>query len=147
MRVMAHDDFDFFHGGWQVHNRRLAAQGWSEFPATCAVRALAGGIGFIDEMTFPTLGSAGHTLGLYDPARDVWSHYWVSSRDGILQPPVCGTMPLDFYGDDELDGKPIRVRYVWEVKSDDLFRWEQAFSADGELTWATNWIMDFTRTS
>jgi hypothetical protein len=27
----------------------------------------------------------------------------------------------------------------------DSARWEQAFSVDGEQTWVTNWIMEFTR--
>jgi hypothetical protein len=144
---MARDDFDFFHGTWQVHNRKLTAQGWSDFPATCTVRGLLGGIGFVDEMSFPTLGTGGSTIGLYESSRDRWAHYWVSTRDGVLQPPAYGRLPQDFYGDDELDGKPIRVRYLWEVNSPDFFRWQQAFSADGEVSWETNWVMDFTRTS
>ncbi|HCT77093.1 MAG TPA: hypothetical protein DGG94_10170 [Micromonosporaceae bacterium] len=142
---MAQNDFDFFHGKWSVHNRRLTEDGWIEFPADCSVRGLVGGIGFVDEMTFPTLGSGGSTIGLYDSNRGLWAHYWVSTRDGVLQPPVFGTSAGEFYGDDEVDGKPVKVRYLWDVHSNDAFRWEQAFSSDGELTWETNWVMEFSR--
>lgn len=144
---MANTDFDFFHGIWKVHNRRLAEQGWTEFPADCTVRPLIGGIGFIDEMAFPSLDTGGHTIGLYDSVNDLWSHYWVGTRDGVLQPPVTGTGTGPFYGDDQIDGKPIRVRYLWDVASKDEFRWEQAFSSDGEITWETNWMMEFSRVS
>lgn len=55
----------------------------------------------------------------------------------------------EFYGDDTHDGKDVRVRYVWSGISDTTARWEQAFSVDGdrngERTWVTNWVMDFTR--
>lgn len=34
----------------------------------------------------------------------------------------------------------------WDVANRRLrARWEQAFSVDGEATWETNWIMEFTR--
>lgn len=48
-----------------------------------------------------------------------------------------------FYGDDEHDGRPVRVRYTWATGANP--RWDQAFSVDGEQTWGTNWIMDFAR--
>ncbi|MEU9510940.1 hypothetical protein AB0D32_32210 [Micromonospora sp. NPDC048170] len=31
---------------------------------------------------------------------------------------------------------------TWNVAN-----WEQAFSTDGERTWETNWVMEFTRAS
>lgn len=51
----------------------------------------------------------------------------------------------DFYGDDTHEGKPIRVHYIWSGITPTTARWEQEFSADGGLTWETNWIMEFTR--
>jgi hypothetical protein len=53
----------------------------------------------------------------------------------------------EFYGDDEYDGRPIRVVYVWSAITPTSARWEQAFSLDGGQTWETNWIMESTRTS
>lgn len=145
---MAKHDFDFFHGSWHVHNRRLSGpDGWIEFEAGCLTRPLAAGMGFIDEMTFPTLGVSGHTIGLHDQARDQWAHYWVSSRDGVLQPPVYGGLTgpdtAAFHGEDELDGSPIKVRQLWKLTSPDVFVWEQAFELSSG--WENNWIMNFTR--
>ena len=50
-----------------------------------------------------------------------------------------------FHGDDELDGKPIRVVFRWTDITPTSARWEQAFSADGGKTWETNWRMTMTR--
>ncbi|WP_204307975.1 hypothetical protein, partial [Klebsiella pneumoniae] len=50
-----------------------------------------------------------------------------------------------FYADDQLDGRPIRVRFTWFIGSDGHPRWEQAFSPDGGVSWETNWSMEFRR--
>ncbi|WP_117212930.1 hypothetical protein [Allorhizocola rhizosphaerae] len=147
---MAKDDFDFFHGTWHVHNRRLTGEGsWGEFEGSCVTRPLADGIGFIDEMHFPTLGVWGHTIGLYDSGRELWAHYWVGSRDGVLQPPLYGKLTgpttAEFFGDDTLDGAAIRVRQMWTLESPDVIVWEQAYASAGGGDWQTNWVMTSTR--
>ncbi|GAA3838418.1 hypothetical protein GCM10022226_70910 [Sphaerisporangium flaviroseum] len=153
------NDFDFYTGTWDVTNRRRTdflqetcfyeeATEWEEFPAVSrASRHFEGGANF-DEIEFPTKGFGGLTLRLYDPEREEWSLYWVNSRDGKLTTPVVGRFVDgrgEFYGDDTLVGKDIRVRYIWSGITADSARWEQAFSVDGEKTWITNWIMDSTR--
>lgn len=50
-----------------------------------------------------------------------------------------------FEGDDEFEGRPIKVRFVWSEITDVSARWHQDFSDDGGQTWETNWVMDFTR--
>lgn len=50
----------------------------------------------------------------------------------------------EFYGDDEDNGHPIRVRYTWDKLDHDHARWKQAFSYDNR-TWETNWIGEFVR--
>ncbi len=50
-----------------------------------------------------------------------------------------------FFGDDEHDRKPVRVRYVWSEITSRSAGWEQALSADGGATWETNWTMRFER--
>jgi hypothetical protein len=50
-----------------------------------------------------------------------------------------------FFDDDEVDGRPIRVRFDWFVDSTDACRWEQAFSVDSGATWETHWRMHFAR--
>jgi hypothetical protein len=50
-----------------------------------------------------------------------------------------------FFGDDHLEGRPIRVRFIWSPMTASSCRWEQAFSQDGGKTWETNWTMGFAR--
>jgi hypothetical protein len=146
-------DFDFLTGHWNVANRRLGkllvgSDDWDEFPGVAAAHTVFGGTGNFDEIAFPTKGFSGMTLRLFAPETGLWSLYWANNRDGLLQPPVLGSFTDGvgtFFGDDEHEGAPIRVRYLWSGISTDHPRWEQAFSVDGDQTWETNWIMDLTR--
>ncbi|WP_369274447.1 hypothetical protein AB5J55_35010 [Streptomyces sp. R11] len=148
-------DFDFFHGEWDVVNRRRTDfldpdSDWEEFPATSRCRPLFDGAANIDEVDMPHLGSKGLTLRLFDRETEQWSLTWSSSRTGKLFPPVFGRFEGErgaFHGDDAHDGKDVRVRFVWSGISATTARWEQAFSTDGGETWLTNWTMDFTRSS
>ena len=47
--------------------------------------------------------------------------------------------------DEDFEGRPIRVRFLWLHTATPTPRWEQAFSTDQGLTWETNWEMDFSR--
>ena len=60
---------------------------------------------------------------------------------------ASSTASASFYADDQHEGRPVRCRFIWSDISATTARWEQAFSVDGEQTWETNWIMDFTRAS
>ncbi|HET9143303.1 hypothetical protein [Actinophytocola sp.] len=147
------NDFDFLHGSWDVVNRRLvkrlvASDEWDEFPATSVSHGFFGGAGSFDEITFPTKGWSGATVRMLDPRTGEWSIYWVNSRTGSLQPPVVGRFADGvgtFYGDDEDDGTPVRVRFIWSKITPTSAHWEQAFSTDGGRTWETNWTMAHTR--
>jgi hypothetical protein len=145
------NDFDFLVGTWTVANRRLAAGAWDEFPGESTCLQVWDGAANFDQISFPTKGFRGLTLRLYDPARDEWSLYWASSRDGQLGlPPVVGRFDTDgvgrFHADEVHDGRAVRVRYVWDGITATTARWAQAFSHDAGRTWQTNWVMDFTRT-
>ena len=48
-----------------------------------------------------------------------------------------------FYSDSTLDGKPIKVRFIWSGTTNGKPHWEQAYSEDDGKTWAVNWVMDF----
>jgi hypothetical protein len=118
------------------------------FPGTTTCQPIFNGVGNTEEIIFPTLGSRGFTLRLFDVERKEWSIYWASSRTGLLTPPVVGTFADgrgDFYGDDTHDGKPIKAHFIWSDITPASARWEQEFSADGGRTWESNWIMEFTR--
>jgi len=145
-------DFDYFAGGWTTHQRRLKDRGvrskeWEEFPATLCMSLYLGGIATVDELYFPTKGWAGLTLRTFDLQKKQWSIYWVSSASGKLDTPVVGGFNDDhgeFYGEDQDNGRPVKVRFTWNKVDHDHARWEQAFSYDNR-TWEINWTADFTR--
>ena len=151
--VSGRGDFDFLAGSWEVLNRRLkvrhaGSRDWDEFRGRASMRPILGGLGNVDEISFPTKGWSGVTLRLFNPQTGQWSIYWVNSRDGVMLPPVVGSFRNgvgEFFGDDVDDGKPVRVRYLWSRITKDSARWEQAFSLDGGRTWETNWVMDLLR--
>ncbi len=145
-------DFDFIYGDWEVANQKLAerhvgCRTWVQFAAVSHCAPRLEGLVNVEEIVFASPDWSGMALRLYDPARELWSIWWVDSRDPRLQPPVHGHFDDGrgvFEGDDEDEGRPVKVRFVWTADRERP-RWEQAFSADGGQTWETNWIMDFTR--
>jgi len=146
------NNFDFLVGEWTVANRKLrerlvGSEEWEEFQASSVAWNLLDGGGQIDQFTFPD-GTTALTLRLVDPRTQQWSLRWAASTDGVLLPPVIGSFTDGvgtFYGDDEHQGTPVRVRYVWSEITENSARWEQAFSADDEQSWEINWTMQLTR--
>ncbi len=154
--------FDFLHGEWTVHNRRLTDYSnpdspWESFTATNSVHALPGGIGNYDEYRPQQWrpGFVAMTLRVFDPVTGRWSIYWLTNRDGgldpatgMLAPPVVGRFEHGegvFYGEEQYKGRTAKVRFTWLPGDGRHARWEQAFSFDQGATWRTNWIMEFTR--
>jgi hypothetical protein len=90
----------------------------------------------------------GVALRLYNPQTQEWRIYWANAKRGIVDPPVIDRFTNgrgEFYGQDELDGRAILVRYVWSDITPTSAHFEQSFSADGGKTWEPNWISDVTR--
>ena len=153
-RLPTAQDFDFFMGRWTVQNRRLTerlagSDEWEEFESTSVAHPILGGLGNEDEFrTRHAGGFIGMSFRFFDPVKRRWSIYWADSRrPGELDPPVFGTFSGDigvFEGEDEFEGRPIKVRFIWSGTKTRTPRWEQAFSVDGGETWETNWIMDFS---
>jgi len=147
------NDFDFLHGEWNVANRLLAkrlvgSDDWREFQGESSCHGFFDGAGSFDEISLPARGFSGSSYRMFNPATKEWAIYWVDSRTGVLQPPVFGSFEGGigtFYGDDEHEGTPVRVRYLWSKITPSSARWEQAFSVDNGQTWETNWVMEFTR--
>ncbi len=154
-------DFDFLLGRWRVDNRRLRKRlqnndEWETFDATQHNQALPGGIGNFDDFIAASWrpGFVGMSLRLFNPQTRLWSIYWLDNNtagldtSGLLLPPVVGKFDQGvgvFECDDQLDGKPIRLRYTWSDITPDSARWEQAMSPDGGTTWEMNWRMLFQR--
>jgi hypothetical protein len=121
---------------------------WDDFPGTLCARLYLGGGAIVDQIDFPTKGWKGMTVRTYEVEKHDWAIYWISSRTGLLQPPVYGGFTGDhgeFYGDDDDDGRPIRALFNWTKIDHEHARWEQSFSYDGGATWETNWTADFVR--
>jgi hypothetical protein len=97
----------------------------------------------------PLAGLRRHVAALYNPRSRTWKIYWASNRLDGLEPPVEGAFDADgvgvFEGRQELDGRPIRVRFTWSRITPTSALWEQAFSPDDGKTWEKNWIMTMTR--
>jgi hypothetical protein len=144
-------DFEYFAGGWTTKQHRLKAGGgsneWEDFPATLCMALYLDGMVTVDELYFPTKGWAGLTLRTFDLKKRQWSIYWVSSSSGKMETPVVGGFDGshgEFYGEDQDNGRPVKVRYTWNKLDRDHAHWEQAFSYDNR-TWETNWTADFVR--
>ncbi|HZX06245.1 hypothetical protein [Kribbella sp.] len=148
-------DFDFLNGYFDVHHRTLrealvGCDEWLDYDGTTSARTYFDGQISIDEMRFPTKGTYGLSLRLFDPESKQWSIWWVNSTTMTLYPPVHGGWSDDgsrcrLVGEDSHDGRPILCSYEWSDITDVSAHWEQAYSADGGETWETNWTMDFTR--
>jgi hypothetical protein len=149
-------DFDFLFGSWNIHNRYLKGRlhhstEWVEFDARSEVAPLLDGFGHLDRYFAVRDGVSfeGMTLRLFDPATGEWSIHWAdTARARSLLPPMVGRFIGgigEFYGEETVDGKVVRCRFLWTQPTADSARWEQALSDDGGKTWETNWIMSFTR--
>lgn len=152
------DAFDFLHGSWTVHNRKLrdvtdpGCRDWVEFDATSEVRPVQHGLGNVDQMEVPDPPDGppfeGLTLRLVDPATGTWSIWWSSTRaPGRLDPPVVGRFTGDrghFECSDVLAGRPVLIRFDWQADAQHPV-WQQTFSWDGGASWALTWVMRFSR--
>jgi hypothetical protein len=158
IRSDAPQDFDFIIGTWRVRHRRLKSRltkstDWIEFDGLSSTHKVLGGFGNLEDnlLSFPEGEVRAVALRAFDPSAQTWSIWWLDGRyPAEIGKPVVGKFSDGqglFYGDDEHDGKPIKVRFLWLPKDSNRARWEQAFSEDGGQTWETNWTMEFTRVS
>ena len=144
------DDFDWEIGSWRTDVRVLAAplsgsDEWLRFKGSTVVRPLKDRRANVAELDVS--GPPGRiealNLRLYEPQADRWSLTFVNLRDGLLTPAVYGGFHDgvgEFYGQDQLDGRPIKVRFRILRQGPDRARFEQAYSDDDGETWETNWI-------
>jgi hypothetical protein len=85
----------------------------------------------------------------FDPQTKTWAIWWLDGRaPHNLDVPVVGGftgVTGVFLANDSLDGKPIKVRFIWNTNPGRNPTWEQAFSGDDGVSWETNWVMEFER--
>lgn len=148
-------DFDFLLGSWLVENRALVAPltgstRWREWPATLDVTSVLGGLGVVDRYRAELRGTyyEGMTIRLFDRSDGGWTVQWVDTRDLTVGYPIHGSFAEGvgtFYGEENVNGRTVRVRSRWEQLPPDRAHWEQAYSDDGGASWEVNWVMVFTR--
>ena len=148
-------DFDWEIGTWKTELRRLAkplsgSREWVEYSGTSVVRKVLDGRANLVELRVqgPAGTIEGASLRLFNPQAGQWSLHYASARNGALTRPVHGRFRDgrgEFYGEEDLDGKAILVRFVISEITADSARFEQAYSEDGGRNWETNWIAVDTR--
>lgn len=144
-------DFDFLAGQWRIAHRRLRGpkEGWDTFEGEATCWTLLHGKGGIEELRIPARNFSGLGIRLLEDARGLWSDYWVNGRDCVLSTPgLTGTFADGvgtFVAEEIDDGKPLKVRGVWDRVTSSSCRWHQSVSRDGGVTWDYNWYMDWTR--
>lgn len=154
-------DFDFLLGHWRVKNRRLQKRlqgndGWDAFSAASHNQRLPAGIGNYDDFIADSWrkGFVGMSLRIYNPETALWSIYWLDNAtggvhpSGLLRNPVVGKFSDKIgllEGEEDVEGRPVLVRYRWSDIAPNSARWEQFMSADGASSWEMNWEMLFER--
>ncbi len=150
-------DFDFEIGSWRTELRYLAnplsaePDRWIDYSGTSVVRAIMDGEANVVELD--VAGAAGRIRGLslrlYNPQTRQWSLNFASMRAGQLAAPVYGGFDAAgrglFYGQDNVDGRVVLVRFVVTPEGRDRIRFVQSFSPDAGATWEDNWIAIDTR--
>jgi hypothetical protein len=147
--------FDSHIGIWHTTLKRLkdpltSSSTWLAYEGTTTVRALLHGRANLVELEVE--GEAGRidgvSLRLYDPRSGQWTLNYANLADGTLATPSIGRFEGargEFYSDEKIRGRDVRVRFVIEPQSPDVIRFEQSFSIDNGRTWEVNWIATDTR--
>jgi hypothetical protein len=123
-----------------------------EFEGTLLNQPLMGSYSNVDDTVLSVPGApyGGVALRSFDPKTQQWSIWWLDSRTPSepLDPPMIGGFHSGvgtFYGDDTVNGKRVRARFIWSNITPTSCHWEQADSPDEGKTWETNWVQDITR--
>ena len=148
-------DFDFDFGSWKLHAERLqhpltGSTSWTPLDGTVTVHKLFDGSGNYAEVAAE--GPSGRVeilaLRLYNPETRQWSLYFANPGGTGLGTPLVGDFKDgrgDFYGQDEIGGRVIQIRFSFLPGSGGEAHSEQAFSTDGGKSWEVNWINTYTR--
>lgn len=146
------DDFDWEIGAWatkvRVRSNPLSGEvpRWVDYVGTSVVKPLLDGRANFVELSVAGPGGMikGGSLRLYGSQSGQWSLNYANLRNGLLTSPVYGGFDKSgrglFYGSDTLDGRAILVRFIITRISPNEARFEQAYSADGGVTWEDNWL-------
>jgi hypothetical protein len=148
-------DFDWEFGTWKTELQRLkkplsGSQEWVEYSGTSVVKPVLDGRANLVELRVSGPGGRieGVSVRLFNPQARQWSLNWASAGNGALTRPVHGEFRGgrgEFFGEEELDGRIVLVRFTISKTGNDTARFEQSYSDDQGRTWETNWIAIDTR--
>ena len=143
-------DFDWEFGTWNTHVRILAEplsgkDEWIEMTGTTVVHKLLDGKMNLAELKVSNEKGRidGVSLRVYNPNTGEWSLHYANARTGTLDKPVVGGFTGkrgEFFAQDTYRGRSVFVRFIITPMDNGAWRFEQSFSADGGVTWETNWI-------
>jgi hypothetical protein len=148
-------DFDFDHGTWSIHIRRLqhpltGSSTWTGLEGTTVTRPVWNGRANLAEVEAD--GASGHleilALRLYHPASRQWSILFANRDGGSLSVPMTGGFLHgrgEFLDQEPLGDRTILVRFSIGPTGPTAASSEQAFSDDGGRTWETNWTNTYER--
>jgi len=150
-------DFDWEVGTWttkvRIRTNPLSGEAgrWVDYAGASVVKPLLNGRANFVELS--VAGAAGKieggSLRLYGTQSGQWSLNYANLRNGLLTAPVYGGFDGSgrglFYGPDTLKGRAILVRFTITKVSPNEAQFEQAYSADGGVSWENNWIAVDTR--
>ncbi len=145
-----HREFDFWVGEWSVLNRHhVEGRRWRDGDTTRArITPVCGDRAILEEWAGPFRGSFmnGFSLRAWDPDTEAWKLVLFWTTDGRSS---FGTLEGRFrHGRGEFfsgSGNAI-TRYSFSDGLPDSVRWDSAGTGDGGRSWATDWIMEFSRT-
>lgn len=148
-----HREFDFWIGEWSVQNRHFRNGQWVDTDVTRArITPVCGKRAILEEWTGVLHGAFmnGFSLRAYDPGREDWALLLSWTTDGNS---TFGRLRGRFrHGRGEFFSSwtdsqgPVTQRYSFSDGLPNTVRWDSAMTRDGGASWATDWIMEFSRT-
>lgn len=144
-------DFDFLTGEWMIELRSFdpsGPNGTKVKKASATVHRVLNGAGSIEELRNGDGSMWGMGVRVWLPEKKLWADHWTSAQDGVVNPPQLGSFIGGaglFLMDDTDDGKPIKIRAVWDMITSASCRWYQCQSRDDGKTWEYGWYMDWMR--
>lgn len=144
-------DFDFLTGEWTIELRNFdtsGPQGKEVKRASATVHRVLNGAGSIEELRRGDGAMWGMGVRVWLPEKKQWADHWTAADNGVVNPPQLGSF-IDgaalFLADDEHEGKPVKIRAVWDKITPTSCRWYQCMSKDQGKTWEYGWYMEWTR--
>jgi hypothetical protein len=156
----AHHQFDFWLGSWEIEQEILQSDGtYMRFPASNRVEHAASGCALVEhwrgmvQFYWEGMDAPDSLYALsvrsYDAEREVWSIYWLDSRNPTFGDPFVGRFE-NGRGTftrrvERPDGSASLSRIVFQPTDTQGVEWALDVSGDGGTQWITVWRMHFAR--